>query len=80
MFPVPPPVLLLLLVLGTELAPPAPCCDRLLDIIQDRLETPQNPLRCCSKHPDGAAYSATLADRLASRLAYVLASWEKAAV
>ncbi len=52
-FPVPP--VLLLLVPGTELAPPALCCGRLLDIMQDRLESPQNPLRCCSKHPDSAA-------------------------
>lgn len=50
-----PPVLLLLLVLGTELAPPAFCCGRLLDIIQGRQETPQNRLRCSSKHPDSAA-------------------------
>lgn len=51
-FPVPP---VLLLVLGTELAPPALSCGRLLDIMRGRQETPRNPLRCCSKHPDSAA-------------------------
>lgn len=56
LLPLPPLVLavLLLLVLGTELAPPALCCGRLLDIIQPRLESPQNPPHCRSKHPDCA--------------------------
>lgn len=53
LFPVPP--VLLLLVLGTELAPPGLCCGRLPDIMQGRRETPKNPLPRCSKHPDSAA-------------------------
>lgn len=43
---------LLLLVPGTELAPPAFCCGRLLDIAQGQLKLPQNPLRCRLNHPD----------------------------
>lgn len=76
-FPVFP---VLLLVLGTELAPPALSCGRLLDIMRGRRETPQNPLRCCSKHPDSAAICAALAGWLTSWLACVLASWDKATV
>lgn len=54
-FEFPVDAVLLLLVPGTEFAPAAFCCGRLLDIMQGRLETPRNPLRCCSKHPDSAA-------------------------
>lgn len=46
---------LLLLVLGTDPAPAALCCPRLLDIIQGRQVTPRSRLRRCSNHPDSAA-------------------------
>lgn len=80
LLPPPPFVLpvLLLLVLGTELAPPASCCGRLFDITLGRPETPTKSAALLLT-ASGQSYSlATLAGLLTSCLAQVLASWGKA--
>ncbi|TNN77305.1 hypothetical protein EYF80_012419 [Liparis tanakae] len=75
-FPVPPVPPLTLLVLGTELAPPALGCGRLPDIVRGRLETPRNPLRCLPFKASGRrCYLVIPAGWLAGWLACVLASW-----
>ena len=79
-FPLPP--VLLLLVLGTELAPPGLCCGRPLDITQ-RPDEKLPEIRCVAAQSiRTCCYLAALEGLgyLASWLACVLASWEEATV